>query len=150
MGVIISESDNTLTHYGVKGMKWGIIRDREKAYERAKKKLDRLAQKTTKAGHASTDYARRSVDLQVRRSRSSSRARDWNPALSQKRIRRLTKKSNRYYSKYAKNLAKTTKWMDTMEAEFKDLHPEDFRRGRRGLRRKKGLDFVSRLTKKGA
>lgn len=41
--------DNELMHYGVLGMKWGIRRDRGRAYTKAKKKMDKLDQKAEKA-----------------------------------------------------------------------------------------------------
>lgn len=41
--------DNELMHYGVLGMKWGIRRDRGRAYTKAKKKMDKLDQKAAKA-----------------------------------------------------------------------------------------------------
>lgn len=42
--------DEYLEHYGVLGMKWGVRKDPQKAYDKANKKLAKLDRKATKQG----------------------------------------------------------------------------------------------------
>lgn len=45
--------ENELTHYGVKGMKWGVRRNPSKAYRKASQKANRLKEADDKAYSAS-------------------------------------------------------------------------------------------------
>lgn len=97
--------DDYLAHYGVMGMRWGVRKDPQKAYERADRKYSRLKQKsikfTNKARVKSAKVYRTWSDPEVYTRR-------------QHRVAKISAKSNRY-SKRAE------RWLKKMEKTFSGI-----------------------------
>lgn len=115
MQLFIEEQDY-LEHYGVLGMKWGIRKDPQKAYERASKKLDRLDKKTTKASskisqkEAKSVQKQRKADSAILFKKSKARAAD-------KAIGKAEKARNKYFE----SIEKAKSWYSKMENAFRDI-----------------------------
>lgn len=117
---IISESENELEHYGVLGMKWGIHKDPQRAYERANKKLEKLDKKATKAGAKAT----RKEEASVRRQQKADSAILFRKMKARSADRSIGR-SERSRQNYTRKVAKAVSWYKEMENAFRDTKIEN-------------------------
>lgn len=107
------QRDSDLAHYGVLGMRWGIRKDPQKAYERANKKYSRLK--------------RKGIALAKKASKKELKAfagkRDWD-SYSKKmaKVQKLKRKAVRIDRK-------ANKWLEAMSREFKNIPISNFPSG---------------------
>lgn len=108
-----------LEHYGVIGMKWGVRKDPERAYERASKKLKKLdtqlTSRRTRQSRLEYRFNRKSNKL----SRKVARARTEKSQIKafrkyKRTIRPLENKTYRAAARADKTLRKAEKWADAM------------------------------------
>lgn len=128
-------SEPQLTHYGVKGMRWGVRKNPARAYARANKKLGKLRNKAARANVSAAGYQQ----LADRKRFDASLAKKMKDKTSYKENKSLAKQADRLAaknrSKAARALAKANKWMAAMDSTFdkttlSQLSKDDIRRGR--------------------
>lgn len=90
-----------LAHYGILGMKWGVRKNPQRAYQKASKKYDKLEKKANKSLIQAGKYNRR------RRSYSLGNIGNYNEA-----------RAKRSYDKAVKRTKRAAKWMKAMKKEF--------------------------------
>lgn len=109
------ESEEDIEHYGVLGMKWGVRKDPQRAYDRANKKLSALDRKASKAERKAIRKETRSVRRQQRADtaiffpKTKARLASWAIARSEKSRQ-----------KYVKKMSKAVTWSKNMQEIFKD------------------------------
>lgn len=109
------ESMESLEHYGVKGMRWGIHKDPQRAYERANKKLTALDKRATKAGAKASRKETRSLRRQQRADtawvfpKTKAKLADW-----------AIGRSEKARQKYVKKMSRAVSWYKEMENAFRD------------------------------
>ena len=99
-----------LAHYGVLGMKWGVRRNPQRAYERASKKRDKLNRKAEKREHKA----------KVMTAHSPRRSMRWNDigiARYDKKMRQI----NDANARAARSRLKAERWMKAMEKTFANI-----------------------------
>lgn len=110
--------DTCLSHHGVKGMKWGIRRNPEKALERANKRFNRYTKKAGDYAIKSAVLGGKAAGLSMRRGRASTLGRSRNPMLSAKRIRRLNNRSVRANIRYQRYKEKARRQAEKIAQNF--------------------------------
>lgn len=128
-------SNDTIYHYGVKGMKWGVRKNPSKAFEKATKKADRLQKKVDKRT-AKAEKAQKKLD------KSQKRWAGWGLS-SNKTLLRRTKKVARLNRKVTKITKKQEKWANAMVNEFSNVKMSDL--SKESI--EKGRKYISMLRK---
>ena len=102
-------SCNTLMHYGVLGMKWGVRRgNASKAFAKAAKKANKLEYKATQTNLKSAKLAKKALKKEMRATNED----------QFKKARKQQFKANKLKLKSAKLEKKALKWTKSMEKEF--------------------------------
>lgn len=101
---------NELKHYGVLGMKWGIIRSPQKAYGKSVKKLTKINTKVEKRrAKAEKYYAKANKKLYGFMGSEKKAAKSFSKATAQMhKAEKLEYKGAKWYKQMNKNFAKTT------------------------------------------
>lgn len=112
----IRSGEQSLQHYGVKGMKWGVRKDPDRYYKRGIKKLKRIEQKvsSTKVQRAKDAALKRKADMLRSKSQfyadKSKRAWTESGAINKmEKSQKLERKANRLEYKSNKREYKTEK-----------------------------------------
>lgn len=125
-------ADEYLEHYGVLGMKWGVRKDPQKAYQKSMNKLKKLDKKVQKREAKSAKFALKSAKKEEKAFRTS----------SDRKYRKQTRKALRYKRKSAnqaykskKATAKAKAWVNSMndylaDVKVSDISSEDIAIGR--------------------
>lgn len=110
------DEEDELQHYGVKGMRWGIRKNPEKAYSKAGKKLKKLDRKAEKARQKADKSMDKTFDADDVRyyAKSFKGLRSWNVT---GKARRSIAKFDKYYAAAEKAI----KWQRSMKKEFKNV-----------------------------
>lgn len=123
------ENEQSLEHYGVIGMKWGVRKDPQRAYDRSGQKLQKLDSKISKG----SDKAQRQMEKAWRKTNRAQRAilfkgiKKWSASGQ-------TNRAMKTYAKVQANTSKAMRWQKSREKVFKDtkvsnLNPEYERLG---------------------
>lgn len=143
--------DNELYHYGVLGMKWGVRKNPELAYEKANKKLHKLEEKANRRKLKMESIAsKRSNIRKLKKGTSMVNANGIivNGYKDNKRGSKAMKvadKISKATNKYNKAQYKADKWKHEMDKAFKNLDkadydPKSLERGQREI--KAALDEI--------
>ena len=90
-----------LAHYGVIGMKWGVRKNPQRAYQKASKKYDKLEKKANKSLDKAGKYNRKRTRYSI------GNIGNYNEA-----------QAKRSYDKAVKRTKRAAKWMKAMKKEF--------------------------------
>ena len=107
----------TLYHYGVKGMRWGIRKNPSKAFVKASKKTNRLSKRAEKAH-------KKSVKAIEKRTRAEKRWSGWG-IQSDRGLLKATKQAARWSRKTYKRTIEANKWLKKMRKEFSQVKVTD-------------------------
>lgn len=115
-----SSDDPYLAHYGVIGMRWGIRRDPQRAYDRAVKKRSRIRKKTEK--YAQKAYKNKAKANAVRPSflQSMLMGENWVNDRRNAEYGYLSR-ANMYEVKANRMTRKGERWIKSMRKEFKGI-----------------------------
>lgn len=113
-------SDNYLEHYGVLGMKWGISKDPDRAYNRAGQKLSKLDQKVSGAETAISKANAKSL----KRRQKADTAMLFKKHKAKKAANSI-RDINRAHLNLQRKVAKAEKWYKSMENAFRDVKLSD-------------------------
>lgn len=90
-----------LAHYGVLGMKWGVRKNPQRAYQKASKKYDKLEKKANKSLDKAGKYNRKRTRYSI------GNIGNYNEA-----------QAKRSYDQAVKRTKRAAKWMKAMKKEF--------------------------------
>lgn len=102
-------------HYGVLGMKWGVRKDPQKAYERGYQKLNKLDRKVTASERRVVKAQEKSVKAQEKAASAI--------LFKKHKARKAANKiraANREHLRTQRKVAKAERWYKTMENTFRD------------------------------
>lgn len=105
-----------LEHYGVLGMKWGVRKDPDRAYERAGAKLTKLDRKVDKLNLKGSKREQKAVKKQ----RKASSAILF-PRYKARRASKATRKALKRYQKAQEKQIKAYRWNEEMKRAFKGV-----------------------------
>lgn len=104
-----------LEHYGVLGMKWGVRKNPDKAYEKAGQKLERLDRKAAKLSMKGAAREQRALKKQRRASSALLFQK-----LKARSASKATRKALKSYQKSQEVEVKAYRWQQSMAKTFKD------------------------------
>lgn len=109
-------SDNELEHYGVLGMKWGVRKNPDRAYEKAGRKLEKLDNKAFKKANKAVKKEEKAITKQRRASTAI-----LFPKFKARSAAKATYKARKAYLKAQAKEAKAYRWNENMKSTFKDV-----------------------------
>lgn len=144
---------NSLQHYGVLGMRWGVRKNPSRAYSKATRKADRLSTKaskleksandgawnTAKAKHKSQKLGKKAAKLQRKANKAFRSGNTTKAAHLQSKANKYTRKKDKIDAtaantewvaakkrrKAQKTRKRYDKWLDAMQREFGVVKLED-------------------------
>lgn len=105
-----------LQHYGVKGMKWGIRKDPDRAYAKAGKKLSKLDAKANRLASRGARLEQKALHRQARASNAILFKRS-----KAKRAAKATQKAMGSYQKAQTKEVKAYRWNEKMRKAFENV-----------------------------
>lgn len=116
------EGQDDIEHYGVLGMKWGVHKDPQRAYERANQKLGKLDKKVVRADQKVAKAQQKSVARQTKANSAilfkKAKAR---------RAANSIRRANQAHLKAQRKAAKAERWYKSMENAFRDVKISDLK-----------------------
>lgn len=116
------EDQDDIEHYGVLGMKWGVRKDPQRAYERANQKLSKLDKKVVRADQKVAKAQQKSVARQEKANSAilfkKTKAR---------RAANSIRRTNQAHLKVQRRAAKAERWYKSMENAFRDVKFSDLK-----------------------
>lgn len=109
-------SEEELEHYGVLGMKWGVRKDPDKAYEKAGRKLEKLDKKVAKLNAKGATREQQALNKQQRSTGAILFKRHKAKVAS-----KATRKALRTYQRSQAKELKAYRWNEAMRKTFKDV-----------------------------
>lgn len=116
------EGQDDIEHYGVLGMKWGVRKDPQRAYERANKKLEKLDRRIIKSEKKVEKAQKKSIKKQEKAIKAF-----FFPKDKSRRAIKSLKKVNKLHLKAQKRMRKAVKWYQSMEDAFRDVKLSDLK-----------------------
>ena len=109
-------ASNELEHYGVLGMKWGVRKDPDRAYEKAGKKLSKLDRKVSILSLKGAAKEQKAVKRQRKASSALLFSR-----FKARRASKATRRALKVYQKAQEKQVKAYRWNEQMKKAFKNV-----------------------------
>ena len=108
----MSNHNDELKHYGVKGMKWGVRRGNSaKAYAKASRKLEKLDRRVEKT--------EKTMNKRIEKADKSMASRGWLPGSNKRRTKRHND-ARASVADYKNKVRKAKRWYDAMNSTFRN------------------------------
>lgn len=117
---MVDNSNDYLAHYGVIGMKWGIRRDPQRAYDRAAKKRARIRKKVKAYVDSANWHKQRASYARPDPIRSVIFGQDWKNSRTEEMFQHMHK-ATMYEVRAAKATKRGEHWCKSMRKAFKNV-----------------------------